>query len=803
MLPEHVLLETIMHSNEAIAIYSSEELHISFASDAMLRIWGKDRDIIGKTFEQAIPEIIGQPFTALLQEAWHTGVTYTATDTPATVKINGVMTTSYFNFEYKAVKDAFGKTVCLLHTATDVTKQIDSQRALKKNEHQLRQLIMTAPMGMCIIKGEDLVVELANKPMLRIWTRSAEEMMGKGLLDVFPELKEQSFPRLLKSVLQTGEPVNISETVAEIAETDGTINTVYIDISYQPLFDLNGVPEAILATVIDITETVRIRQRLEESERKLQDANEELSAINEEQESINEELTSTVEQLVQTESLLQQTNLELTESKDRLQTILDTVAEGIGITDTKGNVIYSNERAQEILKVDRESILKRKNSSPEWSNCHLDGSPMLHEEHPVSVAISSNKPVYNHLFLIQAKDEDPMYINMNASPIRDKSGNITGAIGSFTDATESHQLHLELEQAHRLLSEHDEQLRLAIQSAELGTWYINAETKEFIPSNRLKEMFGYYPDETMPYDAAITQVAEEFRDKVTNAVEAALTKGESYDLEYPIIGFRDKQLRWIKATGRLYPSAKEGQPGHFSGTVADITERKLDEQRKNDFIGIVSHELRSPLTSMSGYVQMLMLKSQKSNDAVINGIASKAKRQIDRMMALISGFLDVARMSEGKIQLKRSCFDMAHLVKLAEEESMATHTSHQIVFHPVEYTPIEADQDKIEQVLVNFINNAVKYSPEGSAINVSCYSTGGKVKVSVSDQGMGISAKDQPHVFDRFYRVESDNMKFTKGFGIGLYICKEIIERHDGKIGVSSELGVGSEFWFELPIDNQ
>ncbi|WP_294246786.1 ATP-binding protein [uncultured Chryseobacterium sp.] len=493
------------------------------------------------------------------------------------------------------------------------------------------------------------------------------------------------------------------------------------------------------------------------------------------------------------EDELKKVNADLLKSKERIQTILDIVGEGIGITDEKGNIVYTNRRNREIFKLDEESMLTLNNVSPEWNNRRLDGSPLPAEEHPVSIVLKTGIPVSRYEFMVSDQQQQSLYLRMNATPIQDNHGNITGAIGSFADITDSYLLQQQLKKR-------EESLQVAISSANLGVWHMDLRTREFFPSPKLKELFGFYPDEEMPYEAAVVQIADSHRQQVIEAVKASITKGEPYELEYPIIGYHDKILRWVCATGHLYTDPENPEISHFSGTVSDITERRLDEQRRSDFIGMVSHELRNPLTAIKAYAYMLKRTAQKNNDETLAGNIAKVDNQVNRMEALINGFLDVARLGEGKIRLNRTRFDMAHLVRIAEEESLATVTSHQVVFAPVEFTPVEADQDKIEQVLLNFINNAVKYSPGGSVINVSCTTENGVAQVYVKDQGMGIPSKDQPFIFDRFYRVESEAMKNKKGFGIGLYICKEIIERHNGQIGVESTEGQGSTFWFTLPV---
>lgn len=354
--------------------------------------------------------------------------------------------------------------------------------------------------------------------------------------------------------------------------------------------------------------------------------------------------------------------------------------------------------------------------------------------------------------------------------------------------------------ANARLATSQELKNLAIEQAKLGIWYIDAETRAFVPSERLKQFFGYFANEEMSYEAAVNQIREDYRKMVTTEVDEAIATGKPYDLEYPIIQHRTKKLRWVRATGKLN-TAEKGRDAHFSGTMIDITEQKENDQRKNDFIGMVSHELKTPLTSLNAYVQMLQAKAQKNEDNFTVGALSKAKKQVDKMTIMINGFLNVSRLESGKIHIDKQRFDMKELVKEAEEEVLATINSHNIIFAPVVTTFVNADRDKIGNVINNFITNAVKYSPLGSTIKVACITVDGDAQVSVSDEGSGITPADIDKLFERYYRVENKHTQSISGFGIGLYLCSEIIQRHAGKIGVESELGKGSIFYFSIPLD--
>lgn len=361
----------------------------------------------------------------------------------------------------------------------------------------------------------------------------------------------------------------------------------------------------------------------------------------------------------------------------------------------------------------------------------------------------------------------------------------------------------ELSEARRRATEQmEERLRLAIESASLGTWHIDAITRDFIASPRLKSLFGFSEEDTMTFDEAIRQVDASYQRKIRKGIEVAFSQGEIKDFEFPVIGRNDGQLRWLRSTGRLY-AAQDGRGANFSGTVMDITKSKLDEQRKNDFIAMVSHELKTPLTSLNGYIQVLQSKLGPQQNSLISTVLDKARKQVGKMIGLISGFLNVSRLEAGKIHLEITRCDMAALIKEIESDILINNQSQNIIFDPVETTWMNVDREKIELVITNLISNAIKYSPVDATIQVACVpGDGDSVIVRVKDNGIGIKAEDQLHVFDRFYRVENKQTTSIAGFGIGLYLCKEIVERHGGKIWVESKFGQGSTFSFSIPLNS-
>jgi len=167
---------------------------------------------------------------------------------------------------------------------------------------------------------------------------------------------------------------------------------------------------------------------------------------------------------------------------------------------------------------------------------------------------------------------------------------------------------------------------------------------------------------------------------------------------------------------------------------------------------------------------------------------------------MINGFLNVSRLESGRIQMDFQPFDLALLVTELDEEAKASIFSHQIVFAPIAETWVNADREKISQVFNNLISNATKYAQAGTAVHVSCNIVDGNVLVSVRDEGIGINKNDLPRLFERYYRVQETEMSHISGFGIGLYLCSEIVKMHGGQIWAESEPGKGSTFYFSLPV---
>jgi PAS domain S-box-containing protein len=249
----------------ATAIYFGREMRIQWANDAMIRLWGKDKSVIGKTIREALPELEGQPFHQQLDNVFTTGVMYQGTEDPGHLIVDGQLQTFYFNFSYKPLHDVDGNIYGILNMAIDVTESVRVKRQLEESEKNFRSLILQAPVGITLLKGDDHIVELANDEYLELVGREREGFIGKPIWELIPEAKAQGFDVILKNVKDTGEPFFGNEVPVKLLR-NGNAETVYINFVYQPLFDEEHYAHSILVIAIDVTPQVEARKLVEVAE---------------------------------------------------------------------------------------------------------------------------------------------------------------------------------------------------------------------------------------------------------------------------------------------------------------------------------------------------------------------------------------------------------------------------------------------------------------------------------------------------------------------------------------------------------
>jgi len=226
----------------------------------------------------------------------------------------------------------------------------------------------------------------------------------------------------------------------------------------------------------------------------------------------------------------------------------------------------------------------------------------------------------------------------------------------------------------------------------------------------------------------------------------------------------------------------------------------IDQKKYDNFVHMAAHELKTPVTVLKAYLQMIIRQLEKDKQTSYIAMADKMDIQLNKLLNLISDLQDGVKANSEDIHCLMTDFNINAAITTCRDGLQATNPDCEIVVELDETLPlIKGDHNRIEQVILNFITNAIKYSENEKYVKIRSALEEGYVCVSVSDRGKGIPEEQQTRVFDQFYRIKGMQKNQPAGLGLGLFICREIIRKHDGKIGVKSAEGLGSEFWFRLP----
>lgn len=325
-------------------------------------------------------------------------------------------------------------------------------------------------------------------------------------------------------------------------------------------------------------------------------------------------------------------------------------------------------------------------------------------------------------------------------------------------------------------------------------------------SDNLEVMFGYSSSpENDNVSFWFDKIHPEERKRVVESVYEAINSGQKqWSAEYRILKADEEYATIFDRGSILYDEFNI--PYRMVGSMVDITKtnelQKELMQKKDEFMSIASHELKTPITSIKGFLQLTtrVAKKHHVNEDMLTYI-HKANRQLENLTFLVNDLLDVSKIQAGKMDLNYTSFNVMTMIAECVDDMQNTEDYEINIVNTVDLE-VFADQHRIEQVVKNFLSNAIKYSPDQKVVSVSASQVGQDIRIAVKDSGIGIPEDKAKLVFDRFFRVEHMHYQFS-GLGLGLYICAEIVNRHHGTIGVESEEGRGSEFWFQIPLNQE
>jgi PAS domain S-box-containing protein len=315
-------------------------------------------------------------------------------------------------------------------------------------------------------------------------------------------------------------------------------------------------------------------------------------------------------------------------------------------------------------------------------------------------------------------------------------------------------------------------------------------------------IFGWSKEEAVGEPLLTLAVAEEHRDELRRVIS-----GRARPSDTPLFSRRN-EIRGLRKNGQEFPLEIAVTPLiHPGGGVAysvflrDITERKRVDRLKNEFVATVSHELRTPLTAIRGSLRLISGGFTGELPAKTRTMIDVAHESCERLVALVNDILDIEKIESGKMSFDLRPTDLGELAAKAVRSTLAYAAPFGVELREAVDSPCRAlaDEDRVIQVLTNLISNAVKFSPRGAAVDVRTFARDGRARIEVRDRGAGIPEEFRPRVFQKFAQADASNGRTAVGTGLGLNICKAIIERHGGSIGFETEMGRGTTFWFELP----
>ncbi|MCA1995070.1 MAG: PAS domain S-box protein, partial [Coleofasciculus sp. S288] len=654
-------------------------------------------------------------------------------------------------------------------------KQIEE--ALRQSEERLRVALQNAPITVFNQDCELKYTWIYNPVLYNL-----HEMLGKHDRDYLPPEDAEPLTAIKQRVLETGIGVR-----QEIKITRNE-TSYYYDLTVEPLRDNSSAIVGITCAAIDVSE-------------------------------------------------LKRTEFDLRESEARFRAIVNQATAGIAQTDLTGQFILVNQRYCNIVGYSMEELLQKRMQDI----THPDDIPRNTELFQRMVT-EGREFVIEKRYL--RKDGSEVWVNNSVSVVRDKSGNPQSAVAVVLDVSDAHRQATQRKQVEEALRENEARLRMAIASAQLGTWDWNLVTGELKWDIGCKAMFGLPPDAESSIEVFFEGLHPDDRDRLQDVVQVSLNpaSGGVYDTEYRTIGIQDNVERWIRAKGQAYFDAA-GKPLRFIGTVLDITEQKqaaaqreqlLQREQvareaaeranriKDEFLAVLSHELRSPLNPILGWAKLLQTRQfdAQGTKRALQTIERNAKLQAQ----LIEDLLDVSRILRGKMVLNVCPVNLVTVVESALETVRLAAQAKQIQIQTVlsrENPEVSGDAARLQQIVWNLLSNAVKFTPDGGRVEVSLSlvnrhsSVEGSdalrtnnqgqmtkyAQIQVKDTGKGISPDFLPYVFDYFRQEDGKTTRKFGGLGLGLAIVRHLTELHGGTVHAESlGEGQGATFIVRLPL---
>ncbi len=742
-------------------------------------------------------------------------------------------------------------------------KQAEEREAEILSERmRLVDLFRQAPAMIAVSRGENFVYEFANPLFLKAVGKT-EAIIGKPLLEAMPELKGQPILDILYGVFRTGEPFYGRELPVMLdVNNNGKTEEVYFNFVYQPVRDGEGNIDGVMTHAVDVTGQVLLRRKIEQSEeryRALFDTIDEgfcviemifdeagtpvdyrfleTNPAFEKKTGLSNAVGRTVRELVpdlepfwygrygrvaksgRPERFEQESPVlgrsydvfasrvggegsrrvaivfndvtarkrseeRLRESEERFRTLIQESGDAIQLVTPEGKVLYSSESVLNVLGYTPEEIQG------------VVIAPYIHPDDLEAFGGRLNKLLETPKgrdtlqYRIKHKDGSWVWVETTLTNHLD-TANINALVGNFRNITAR-------KEAEEALKRSRDDFKTVADAIPQIVWVTRPDGYHEYYNRRWYEFTNTTYEETQG-EGWNAQFHPDDQERARERWNHSLKTGEQYEIEYRLRNGKTGQWRWF--LGRALPIRDEkGSIIRWFGTCTDIHEQKELQRHRDEFLGIASHELKTPVTSIKAYTQVLERSFRRRGDEKAADQLGKMDAQINRLNRLIADLLDVTKIQSGRLQFNEEDFDFNPLVGEVAEEVQRTTEQHTIEMKLGPEVRLHGDRERIGQVVANLLTNAIKYSPQADRVVVSSQAGQGEISLSIQDFGIGISQEKQPRVFEQFFRVSGTKENTFPGLGLGLYIASEIIKRQGGRIWLASEEGEGSTFSFALPL---
>jgi PAS domain S-box-containing protein len=644
----------------------------------------------------------------------------------------------YWTTSNTPVLDERDNVQFFIHSPENVTQLYKSNEALKLQRKQLHSTFMQAPVGIAILKGNQYIIDLINPPLCELYGFPVGELLNKPLFETMKHLKGLGFEELLDGVRSTGKSYQGNEVAVPLKRND-KIETAYVNFVYEPFIEDDGTISGVIAVAIDVTDEVLIKHQLEEA---VERANLAVDAV---------DLGTFDLNLLDGEMI---TSLRFANifGYDEIKPRADYV-----------NIFHPDDRA---------------------------GRLRSHED-----ALISGKLFYEARVMRQ--DDTVRWVRIEGKTMYDKDKKPLRILGTALDIHDQLEAKEKEEKLISRIADNEHLLRNITTAAPTGLWKSNQLGELDYVNQTWIDWTGLSFEESMG-DGWTKAVVEEDLEKAIPTFLHDIELRNVYEVEFRI-KHTDGTLHWCVITGK--PQYKrDGTFKGYIGACVDITEQKYLQQQKDNFIAIASHELKTPVTSIKAYTQVLERMLTTKGDLTEAGMIGKMDKQIDRLISLIGDLLDATKINTGKLQFNDRPFDFNEMLADLIEDLEHSSDKHLFTRNFLPTGTVFGDRERIGQVISNLVTNAIKYSPKASEIIIHSGVKDNEVHLCVQDFGIGIPQKSLEKVFEQFYRVSGDMQHTFPGLGLGLYISSEIIKREGGTIWVNSIEGEGSTFCFSLPL---